>query len=97
MLIQSTSAATQPTQEPIMNASKMFLEGFTSYKSVSTLAAAAVTGMILVWFYASAQSAEKAAALAYAKEHRIEVTATRLVTADTSTTLASIGSNTLVR
>ena len=36
-------------------------------------------------------------ALAYAKEHRIEVTATRLVAANANTTVASLGSGTLVR
>lgn len=80
-----------------MNANKMFLSGFNSYKSFSVAAAALVTGMMLVWFYAGAQQAEKAAALAYAKEHRIEVTATRLVAVNANTTVASLGSNTLVR
>lgn len=80
-----------------MNANKMFLEGFNSYKSVSVAAAAAVTGMMLVWFYASAQSVEKTAAATFAKDHRIEVTATRLVATQSTTTVASLGSDTLVR
>ncbi|MBL8516162.1 MAG: hypothetical protein JNM76_04240 [Betaproteobacteria bacterium] len=80
-----------------MNANKMFLSGFNSYKSFSSAAAAVATGLMLVWFYASAQNAEKAAAAAYAKEHRIEVTATRLVAADSHAKVASVGSGTLVR
>ncbi|MDX2219040.1 MAG: hypothetical protein SF172_08465 [Burkholderiales bacterium] len=80
-----------------MNANKMFLEGFNSYKTVSVAAAAAVTGMMLVWFYASAQKAEQQAAARFAKEHRIEVTATRLVSAPSTTAIASLGSDTLVR
>jgi hypothetical protein len=97
MLNAPTHNAT-PHQEPIMNSTKMFLEGFNSYKSVSVAAAALVTGMMLVWFYAGAKSAENAAALAYAEEHRIEVTATRLVsTAAAPHQVASLGSNTTVR
>lgn len=80
-----------------MNANKMFLSGFNSYKSFSVAAAALVTGMLLVWIHAGAQKAEQAAAIAYAKEHRIEVTATRLVAASSTTTIASLGSDTLVR
>lgn len=68
-----------------MNSRKMFLEGYNSYKFISLAAAAMVTGMMLVWFYAGAKHVENAAALAYAKEHRLEVTATRLVTAESST------------
>lgn len=80
-----------------MNANKMFLSGFNSYKSVSVAGAALITGMMLVWFYASAQSAEKSAAASFAKEHRIEVTATRLVASTGTTTVASLGSDTQVR
>ena len=80
-----------------MNASKMFLEGFTNYKSVSVAAAALATGMMLVSFYATAKNAEQVAAAAYVKEHRIEVTATRLVAAKANTTVATLGSDTLVR
>ena len=81
-----------------MNSSKMFLEGFSSYKSVSVAAAAFVTGLMLVWFYAGAKSAENAAALAYAKEHRIEITATRLVSAPSAPQqIAALGSDTVVR
>ncbi len=81
-----------------MNSSKMFLEGFNSYKSISLAAAAVVTGMMLVSFYAGAKNAENAAALAYAKEHRVEVTATRLVPAESATQrVASLPINTAVR
>lgn len=80
-----------------MNASKMFLVGFNSYKSVSVAAAAAITGMMLVWFYASVQNAEQSAEAAFVQKHRIEVTATRLVAANPGVAVASLGSDTQVR
>jgi hypothetical protein len=66
-------------KEPIMNATQntLFFAGFNSYKKMSAAAAALVTGMILVWFSVVAQNAAHQASLS--NDHRMVVTATRLV------------------
>jgi hypothetical protein len=96
-MLNQTYTATPHTKEPIMTARKMFLEGFTHYKTVSVAAAALATGMVLTSLYATAKNAEQVAAAAYDKEHRIEVIATRLVATKTTTAVASLGSDTLIR
>lgn len=80
-------------KEPIMNATnKVFYNGVNRYKTVSAAAAALVTGMMLVWFYTAINSAERNAELAYAAEHRITVTATKLVSAPAAGQVADLGS-----
>ena len=80
-------------KEPIMNATnKVFYNGVNRYKTVSAAAAALITGMMLVWFYAAINKAERNAEIAYAAEHRITVTATKLVEAPSAGQVANLGS-----
>ena len=76
-----------------MNATnKVFYNGVNRYKTVSAAAAAIVTGMMLVWFYAAINKAERDADRAWAAEHRITVTATKLVEAPAAGQVAELDS-----
>lgn len=75
------NAHAETHKEPIMNTAvnKLFYSGMNGYKTMSAAAAVLVTGLILIWFYAVAQTAQSHATLS--DDHRITVTATRLVAA----------------
>ena len=76
-----------------MNATnKVFYNGVNRYKTVSAAAAALITGMTLAWFYTAINKAERNAELAYAAEHRITVTATKLVEAPSTGQVAKLES-----